>query len=202
MGAAIVAQSPLGMVGAFAVDVLNDILAAPALPDARPLPFSSGPLGCQKLLPGELGSESEGLPPSLGGTGPGYASVHPEYAEAFSRLDALGELGRPVLGDDMVRLARAAIARELNAGVHVHPDGGFYCVERERPSVGKVRGLLQAYAAKIAEASDGDQLGALSAVVAQAGAALTDTMPRRASVPWLSMLLVAGFGLALWGAFR
>lgn len=197
---ALAAGSPLGAVGAIGAEVIGTIFDADPLPDARPMPFSTA--GCQAVADDEwrIDSNIGRLRPAS--VGPGGALAHPEYAEAFARLDALGELGRPILGDDVVRLARAAIARELNAGVYVAPDGGFYCVQRERPSVGEVRGLLRAYAAKIAESSDGEQLGALSALVAQAAAPLTDTMPRRASVPWLSMLLVAGFGLALWGAFR
>ena len=197
---ALAAGSPLGAVGAFAAEVIGDIFAAAPLPDARPMPFSTA--GCQVIADDEWNISSDLGRRKPASVGPGGALAHPEYAEAFARLDALGELGRPILGDELVRLSRAAIARELNAGVYVAPDGGFYCVQRERPSVGRVRGMLRTYAAKIGESSDGEQLGALSALVAQAAAPLTDTMPRRASVPWLSMLLVAGFGLALWGAFR
>lgn len=197
------ALSPWAVAGEVADAILKAILTAPAGPDARPLPFARSGRCAWKGEPDPMG-----MLPRLSG-----ASVvvqgddtHAEYREAFARLDALCELGAGCVEPGKLAVIRATIARGLNAGVYNAPGGGLMCVEAERPTRGQVQAALAALAMQIGQHCEQDQLGALQAVVDAAGAKLTDPMPplapRKAAVPWLSIILVGAFGLLLWGTFR
>lgn len=194
--AGLIVGSPFLLGQALVTDIIGDIFGAAPLPDARPMPFSSA--GCQAIADDEWNITSDLGRIKPASVGPGGAVAHAEYVEAFARLDALSELGRDCLGADAVRRIRAEIARGLNAGVYVADDGGFFCVQRERPTVGTVRAWLEAYATQIGQRCNQDHQAALVDAVAQARAPLNQPMPRRSS--WLGFTVLAvGLGLVLWG---
>lgn len=160
--------------------LIDEVAAAPDLPDDRPLPVFRGDADAGRMP----------------------ADAHSEYLEAFGRLDALMQIaegcGLDGLGADDVRGLRAAVARGINAGIYQRGDG-FVLVDAERPTRGQVRGALAGLATTIGRRCDEAQMEALSAAVAEP----LDRVGVRAASSGLVPLFVAALviigALALWG---
>lgn len=153
-------------VGELVGPVLDEVFSALPSGDAAALPFASGGGdGCGGFV--YQGDKARAVG-TIGG-------VTSEYAEAFSRLDALLSLARGCATDRLkaaeLSELRSALARALNAGIYEQEtfdgDRVLVCKGAERPTRGQVRAWLAALATALGRICADAELSAAAGTVAK-----------------------------------
>lgn len=208
------AGGPTGVVITAAQEVLDVAFATPPEPDDRPLPFyATGPCADDASAVDRLTKGSAAWPGAwtspnhlvknaaqIGAEGITFADTdiaHPEYVEAFFRLDAVCELALESGFDaSAVAALRTELARGLNRGIY-QTDDGLVCVASERPTRGQARAWLTGLATELGKRIGEHKFAELGQAVK---AALDKPAPRRWSTTAIVAfaLLVVASGYAAW----
>lgn len=173
--------------------MLAELFAAEPEGDARPMPFSRDENCATPVGPND--------------------TTHPEYREAFDRLDDLITTARACgakgLRDQQIGELRAAVASALNAGIYQRTAGAlsplptgtpyFVCERDERPTRGQVRAWLAAVANQLGQLCTDEHMQELAEAVS---APLDTPAPRRSDGKALALGVALAVAGALYLAWR
>lgn len=184
--------------------ILELVFASEPVGDDAPLSFTTfaAPVGTLRDadLYGCAGYVRDGVPVGQEG------GVSSEYAETFTRLDALLSLAKGCATDKLkaaeLSELRAVLARALNAGVYRQGDV-FVCKGTERPTRGQVRAWLATLANALGRICADAELSAAAGTVAKpldVPAAQKARVVGLSPLGWAAIAAAVGGAVLLWRA--